>query len=128
DHCNIQKTTQSATVPPFSTCNGSQDMSTAAFYPVGTPGTPWGEPEKAQWLARQSQKRSYADEVVPRIDALRDTVDVTEYGQLDYEPDHYPLYVLKSRDWDDTLPIILVTGGVHGYEDSGVYGALLFAQ
>lgn len=112
----------------FTFATGLQDMSTAAFYPIGTPGTPWGETEKAQWLAKQSQKRSYADEVIPRIDALRDNFNVTKYGQLDYEPDHYPLYVLKSRDWDDNLPIMLVTGGVHGYEDSGVYGALLFAE
>jgi hypothetical protein len=38
------------------------------------------------------------------------------------------LYVLKSRDWDGKLPTVLITGGVHGYETSGVHGALLFAK
>jgi hypothetical protein len=33
---------------------------------------------------------------------------------------------LKSRDWRDDLPVALVTGGVHGYETSGVQGALAF--
>src|SRR3546814_2214118 len=33
---------------------------------------------------------------------------------------------LRSRDWNDSLPSVLVTGGVHGYETSGVHGALLF--
>ena len=29
---------------------------TAAFYPVGTPGQSWGAPQRAQWLARQTDK------------------------------------------------------------------------
>src|SRR5579875_300799 len=32
-----------------------------------------------------------------------------------------------SRGWRDDLPAVLVTGGVHGYETSGVQGALRFA-
>ncbi len=100
---------------------------TTAFYPVGTPGQPWGAPEKAQWLARQRVQRSYADEVVARLDALRDQFDVVQYGQLDYPDGRYPLFALRSRPWDDALPAMLVTGGVHGYETSGVQGALKFA-
>jgi hypothetical protein len=34
---------------------------------------------------------------------------------------------LRSRGWHSTLPTVLVTGGVHGYETSGVHGALRFA-
>lgn len=102
-------------------------MTTQAFYPIGTPGKPWGDAEKAEWLAQQKRQRSYADEVVSVIDDLRDKFDVSQYGELDYTPDRYPLFVLKSRDWDDALPVMLVTGGVHGYETSGVHGALLFA-
>jgi len=33
---------------------------------------------------------------------------------------------IKSRAWRDDLPVALVTGGVHGYETSGVHGALQF--
>jgi hypothetical protein len=97
-------------------------------YPIGTPGTPWGPTEVAAWRARQDRKRSYADEVLSRIEPLRARFEVAEYGQLDYAPERYPLYVLRSRGWDETLPVMLVTGGVHGYETSGVHGALQFLE
>ncbi|MEN5208181.1 M14 family metallocarboxypeptidase [Stenotrophomonas terrae] len=104
-------------------------MSTvAAFYPVGTPGQPWGAPERAQWLALQQVQRSYAGEVVSRIDALRERFDVSQYGELDYPSGRYPLFAIRSRNWDETLPVMLVTGGVHGYETSGVQGALQFVD
>lgn len=95
-------------------------------YPIGTPGTPWGAAEKAAWLARQVRQRSYADEVVRAIDGLRADFDVVEYGRLDYGDEHFPLLAIRNRDWDDALPVALVTGGVHGYETSGVHGALRF--
>jgi hypothetical protein len=103
-------------------------MSAATTYPIGTPGQPWGGPERAAWLARQSRRRSYADEVLAVIERLRDGLDVLEYGEIDYSPDRYPLLALRSRAWRDDLPVVLVTGGVHGYETSGVHGALAFAE
>jgi hypothetical protein len=95
-------------------------------YPIGTPGKAWGDAEKSAWRRQQSRKRSYADEVLAVIERLRDRFDVAQYGELDYAPDRYPLLALRSRGWDDSLPVALVTGGVHGYETSGVHGALLF--
>ena len=103
-------------------------MTTLAPYPIGTPGTPWGPAEVAAWLSRQSKHRSYADEVQSKIDALRARFDITEYGRLDYAPESYPLFAIKTRHWRDDLPTMLVTGGVHGYETSGVHGALLFVD
>jgi len=98
-------------------------------YPIGTPGQPWGDAEKAEWRASQRELRSYADEVVARIDGLRERFDVTQYGELDYAADgRYPLFAIRNRDWDDALPVVLVTGGVHGYETSGVHGALQFVE
>ena len=97
-------------------------------YPIGTPGQPWGDAERAQWLAGQRKQRSHADDVLSAIDRLRDRFDVVEYGRLDYAGETYPLLALKSRDWRDELPVALVTGGVHGYETSGVHGALRFAE
>ncbi len=97
-------------------------------YPIGTPGRPWGAEEKAQWLARQTRQRSYADDVLRRVEALRGTFDVATYGTLDYAPDIYPLMAVRSRDWRDDRPCMLVTGGVHGYETSGVHGALQFLE
>jgi hypothetical protein len=95
---------------------------------IGTPGKPWGDAEKAEWLSRQCRRRSYADEVLSAVDRLRADFEVVQYGTLEYAPDSYPLFALKSRDWRDGLPIVLVTGGVHGYETSGVQGALRFAE
>jgi len=103
-------------------------MSSHAFYPIGTPGQPWGEAELAAWRAQRVKLRSYADDVLRVIEPLRETFDVVEYGTLDYGAEHYPLLAIRSRDWRDELPVLLVTGGVHGYETSGVFGALQFVQ
>jgi len=103
-------------------------MSSHAFYPIGTPGQPWGEDELAAWRAQRVKLRSYADDVLRVIEPLRETFDVVEYGTLDYGAEHYPLLAVRSRDWRDELPVLLVTGGVHGYETSGVFGALQFVQ
>lgn len=97
-------------------------------YPIGTPGVPWGEAEKAEWRSRQTRRRSYAEDVLSAIERLSERFEVTSYGQLDYAPDSYPLYAIRSRGWRDELPCALVTGGVHGYETSGVHGALQFVD
>lgn len=101
-------------------------MNQPATYPIGTPGQAWGAAEKAEWRSRRARQRSYQDDVVRAIDGLRPRFDVIEYGRLDYGPDSYPLFALKSRTWRQELPVALVTGGVHGYETSGVHGALQF--
>ncbi|SHE52665.1 Succinylglutamate desuccinylase / Aspartoacylase family protein [Microbulbifer donghaiensis] len=104
-------------------------MKTAkAFYPIGTPGTPWGDAERAEWLSRQTRQRSYASEVLSAIEPLRARFDVEEYGRLEYGDESFPLLAIRSRDWNDDLPVVLVTGGVHGYETSAVHGALQFVD
>lgn len=95
-------------------------------YPIGTPGQPWGASEKAAWRAQQTRQRSYESDVLRVIDRLRARFDVAQYGSIDYPPDSYPLFAVRSSDWHDELPCVLVTGGVHGYETSGVHGALGF--
>ncbi|HEX5960549.1 MAG TPA: M14 family metallocarboxypeptidase [Rhodanobacteraceae bacterium] len=105
--------------------DAARDM---AFYPIGKPGQPWGEAERAEWRSRQRKQRSYADDVLSAIDRLRARFEVVQYGELDYAPDgRYPLFALESPGRDQALPTMLVTGGVHGYETSGVHGALRFA-
>ncbi|HET6806523.1 MAG TPA: M14 family metallocarboxypeptidase [Frateuria sp.] len=103
-------------------------MTNQAPYPIGTPGVPWGPAEVAAWLSRQARQRSYEAEVLTVIERLRPRFDVVQYGQLDYAPDSYPLLAIRSRGWREELPCVLVTGGVHGYETSGVHGALRFAE
>lgn len=102
-------------------------------YPIGTPGQAWGNAERDQWRGRQIRQRSYADDVLTAIEALRGRFDVELYGDVVYANDHhpaerFPLRALRSRDWQPGLPSVLVTGGVHGYETSGVHGALRFVD
>jgi hypothetical protein len=103
-------------------------MIAVAPYPIGTPGVPWGDAEIATWLSHQTVKRSYATDVRQVIESLGSRYDVVQYGQLDHHPGKYPLLALRSRAWRDSLPCALVTGGVHGYETSGVHGALRFVR
>jgi hypothetical protein len=103
-------------------------MTTNPTYPIGVPGHPWGEAERQAWRARQRRHRSYAADVLPRIDALAGRFEQILYGRLDYEGETYDLYALRTRTWDAALPSALVTGGVHGYETSGVMGALEFLE
>ncbi|EGR0025626.1 M14 family metallocarboxypeptidase [Vibrio alginolyticus] len=103
-------------------------MKSGYIYPIGTPGQPWNAEERKAWLATQEVKRSYQDEVVSKIDALREHFDVEQYGALSYNEARFPLFCIKTHYWDSTKPVVLVTGGVHGYETSGVHGALKFVE
>ena len=103
-------------------------MTETAFYPIGTPGHAWGPAEFDAWRARQVRHRSYAAEVVSVIDGLRDRFDVEQYGEVVYGDERHPLFAIRNRDWNEALPCVLVTGGVHGYETSGVHGALRFVD
>jgi hypothetical protein len=103
------------------------NMSGVPPYAIGTPGQPWGAAERADWLTYQQVQRSYANEVLAKIDALRETLDVEQYGRLDYASGPYALMIMRTRDWQVGRPCALITGGVHGYETSGVQGAIRFA-
>lgn len=93
---------------------------------IGTLGQKWCDDEKRQWFAGQTIKRSYQDEVVSQILNLRKTFHVQQYGALTLDEQKYPLFALKSKNWHKSKKTVLVTGGVHGYETSGVQGALRF--
>src|SRR5687767_6722657 len=97
-------------------------------YPIGTPGTPWGDAEREAWRATQRQRRSYRDDVLAVVDRLRSRFDVFEYGRLDCAGEAYPLMAIRTRGASTQLPVALITGGVHGYETSGVHGALQFVD
>ncbi|MUK68358.1 M14 family metallopeptidase [Aliivibrio fischeri] len=97
-------------------------------YPIGIKGQPWGEQEKAAWLSTMTVKRSYQEEVVTKITALSERFDVSQYGALSYDTERFPLLCIKTKQWDDTKPTLLISGGVHGYETSGVHGALQFVD
>lgn len=103
-------------------------MTLAQKYPIGTLGEKWGELERSTWLKRQDIKRSYQVEVLDELTLLKEQFDITQYGALSFNPERYPLYAMKSKNWHLNKPCVLVTGGVHGYEKSGVQGAIRFLQ
>lgn len=105
----------------------SSEASTS-FYPIGTPGKPWGPQERTLWRSRQQRQRSHRDDVVAKVERLRARFDVQTYGELGGNDGNLPLLAVRTRDWRSELPVVLVTGGVHGYETSGVHGALQFLE
>jgi hypothetical protein len=95
-------------------------------YPIGIPGHPWGDQELGEWRARQKRFRSYEENVVARIEAMAGTFEPMTYGRLDYAGEKYTLLALRGSTSDPSRPGVLVTGGVHGYETSGIEGVLEF--
>lgn len=98
------------------------------FYPIGTPGEPWDDADRRAWLAARSRERSYHDEVLTKLQTLDGARDVAQYGALPIDAERYPLMAVTIASTDPSAPWALVTGGVHGYETSGVQGALRFLQ
>lgn len=90
--------------------------------------TPWGETEKLNWYKAQTIKRSYMSEVASKIEKLKGACDVAQYGALSLDPNRYPVFIVKSKNFDPAKKTVVITGGVHGYETSGVHGALAFME
>lgn len=97
-----------------------------SVYAIGKVGQAWGDLEKSSWYKQQTIKRSYANEVVSKLNRLTHAFNMKQYGSLDIDKDRYPLYALLSKDWAQDKKSVLITGGVHGYETSGVQGAIHF--
>lgn len=98
------------------------------FHPIGTPGQPWGPAEVQAWRDTIVKQRSYAEDVLAAIEPLKTDFDVSEYGAVSYAGERFPLLAVRSRGWRNDLPVLVVTGGVHGYETSGVHGALHYLR
>ncbi|GAA0409566.1 M14 family metallocarboxypeptidase [Cocleimonas flava] len=92
------------------------------------PSKKWGTLEKQQWLSEQKIQRSYQDSVVAKIQQLNNDFDIHQYGTLEYQIGNYPLFAVHSKSRDKNKPNIMITGGVHGYETSGVQGAIRFLE
>jgi hypothetical protein len=100
-------------------------------YHIGEINKPWEDVEKTEWLSEQTVERSYQKLVLNQLEGLEQKFKISQYGELDYSEEgfcKYPLQMLKSKNWDENNRIVLITGGVHGYETSGVMGALKFAR
>ena len=98
------------------------------FYPIGTPGEPWTDTERGEWFSARTIERSYRDEVLSKLDALDEPFEVRRYGALPLDVERYPLHAITMRSTNADAPWALLTGGVHGYETSGVQGAITFVE
>lgn len=88
---------------------------------------PWTDSDRRTWFENQKIKRSYQKEVLDRISDVSGTLEVKNYGALTVQSNEYPLVWFTSRDWAPGREVVAITGGVHGYETSGVLGALEFS-
>lgn len=108
----------------------------------------WKEADKLAWLSKQTFQRSYSQQVLSRIEKLKQAggnIKIQSYGNLNLQnrdqlvidgatlsseeyKTRYPLYYAEVGDITDGKPNIIITGGTHGYEESGVYGALEFLE
>jgi len=106
-------------------------ISPASVHPstIGTVGKQWGLEEYQIWKDTRIKCRCYFTNVIPAVDALKSEFDVEQYGEIpndDVTP--FPLFAIKTKCWSKSKRSVLITGGIHGYETSGVEGALLFAR
>lgn len=88
----------------------------------------WQQEDKLNWFNQQTIKRSYLNEVVTKIYDLKNDFEIIQYGALTMDPARYPLFLIRSKNYSSTKKTVLITGGVHGYETSGVHGALGFMK
>ncbi|KAL7565647.1 hypothetical protein ACA910_019002 [Epithemia clementina (nom. ined.)] len=147
--------TTTPTVTLTTTDDDDDDLPFPRFYPIGTPGQPWTQKEDDEWKKTVPKfQRSYQEQVLDPLQAFaehaNDWAVVEQYGTLSYhdfgkdDNDHdnddavllqYPLMAVRNKHWhsqqqqqQQQCVNVLITGGVHGYETSGVQGALLFLQ
>eukprot|EP00586_Coscinodiscus_wailesii_P015015 CAMPEP_0172507484 /NCGR_PEP_ID=MMETSP1066-20121228/203972_1 /TAXON_ID=671091 /ORGANISM="Coscinodiscus wailesii, Strain CCMP2513" /LENGTH=326 /DNA_ID=CAMNT_0013285043 /DNA_START=72 /DNA_END=1052 /DNA_ORIENTATION=+ len=104
-------------------------------YPIGKQGEPWTNGDKVKWRDERTKHcRSYRNEVLSQLleptavgnEEITSLFDAICYGQLSHGD--YPLYALQSKSFSGDKPTALITGGVHGYETSGVQGAIQFCR
>ena len=67
---------------------------TERFHPIGTPGQPWNDDDRAAWLRSQKVRRSYRDEVLDKLERLPGSFDIEPYGALGIDRDRYPLFAV----------------------------------
>ena len=78
------------------------------FFPIGTPGEPWGEEERREWFEARSVQRSYRDEVLAKVETLDSSFERFQYGSLPLDPDRYPLLAVKSLSENPKAPLSLI--------------------
>lgn len=91
----------------------------------------WSATRINDWYEIQSrnQVRDYRKDVVSRLNRLPANEFIkTQYGALSIDKDRFPLFSIACGDSNGDKPTILITGGVHGYEPSGVEASMRFLE
>jgi len=88
----------------------------------------WNDQDKKNWLGEQKIQRSYFVDVICKLDTFASHFELINYAKLSHDENKYPLYALKSKHFEENKKNVLITGGVHGYETSGVHGVLEFLK
>lgn len=91
----------------------------------------WSATQKQQWYADVVAKGPVRDyeEVVARLQRLPANSHCLEsYGEVRTPLKNYPAFCVTVGDIQNGNPNILIAGGVHGYEPSGVEAALRFLE
>lgn len=92
----------------------------------------WSEAQKIKWYneVAQNRVRDYNKDVVSRIinNLPANTHHIERYGTLNVASKEYPLFSVSVGHFFSGNPNILITGGVHGYEPSGVEASLRFLE
>ena len=70
----------------------------AHFYPIGTLGQPWNDKEKAEWRDSREIQRSYKDQVVQKIDKLKDRFNVSNMVPCRKTNHAIPCIVSRQRE------------------------------
>lgn len=132
---NLSTSSGAANLPLDSALRDDLPDGRSRVYDIGTPGQPWGEAERQIWRDRQTIQRSFNDDVIAPLSrfaaATRSIAEIVNYGELDYSAvgkGRYELFAVAPTRLRPDAPIVVVTGGVHGYETSGVKGALRFLE
>jgi protein MpaA len=72
--------------------------------------------------------RSYADEVVSRVEALGKTLEVKLMGNAKFKAADYPLYYILADSNKKSAGHVFLSAGIHGGEPAGVYAILGFLE
>jgi hypothetical protein len=91
----------------------------------------WSTRQKLEWrdAMQRKAKRNYGQDIVSRLRRLpANTHTIEKYGSLRFNSARYPLFNVTIGDLKNGRPNVLITGGVHGYEPSGIEACLKFIE
>ncbi len=91
----------------------------------------WSTSQIASWYNKMQKQegRDYYRDIVSRLKRLPSNTHLLErYGSVDPNRGKYPLYCVTAGNVLNGNPNILITGGVHGYEPSGIEASVRFLE